>query len=1172
MNTTSRTLWGTAAAAFVAASFTFVQAQSELVFQDNFNLSSSSTDINEGLTGARQSGTAGVTTYLEAEETGPDGGLPFFTEIFDGRLYLWVNDNNEAWPSSWVSPNRNFIDGPTFTLEFDLDPSVLDPGRTSEDWAAVVFGATAPGQFVNGSDGMGILFRSNGRIQFFDGATAIHESSAENPLPAGEIRVRIEVTGQGFSGATPATVALFVNGSPVPLTAEGDAYTRTTGFRGNYLTLLGYAAPGNEWQYAFDNLTVRADTCVRLDPQEISLDSEPTGQLQITLKVPPNFNGGQGGSVILRSSNPGVVAIVGAQDNELTVNFTAGGPTSQTVNLDVVGNGRARILLATEAPDCVGEPAVIVTPLVSSVRNPSFELNYNPAWPHYSSVNDWTGGSGVNRGDGPFHDNGLVPDRAQIAFLQGTSTISQSLSGLEAGQNHWLQVRYNARGCCGGETPDMTVSIDGVPLGTEAAIQPSGGAYYFRNFEFIPAADTALLEISTMPNAGGDSTLLIDAVSVIQRDIGNVVVQNPSFEASGVIPLPGVFTGQRISGWQGEGTFGLNLAGDPFADNGITPHDNLVAFVQGVGSLSQTLTGLIPGETYQVDFAYNARLANQPHLLVTANESVLLDVDVDPVGNNPYHQASASFLADTPSAVIRFAQTTEGDHTFLLDDIRVIGQAINLPCIQLAPDNLQLSVGQTTSEVTVKLLEEVVADGPAVITVTSSDPAVAALPGAVNGTLTLTFQPGGDLVQSVQVVGVAQGAATLLFSESRGVCFDKSGISVLVLRGFVRNPSFEANSHPTFPGYGPIASWSSEGPGNTGVNDATGPFHDNGVIPDRGQIALLQISKTIRQEIVNLTAGDRYWLQFYYNVRNCCGGTIDLTVRFAGSQLQTFANIQPVLETNSYYFAHLEFTATSPTGLLEFETVAAGDATVLLDALTLVQRNAGGVLLRNPSFEASGLVAFPGYITGSIAGWEAGGGGRGVNVSGIGPFADNGANPDQDSVLFLQGEGTFVSQTLTGLTAGQNYTVRFGANARNGNQPILSVSLDDYTAPALAVTPVGNANPYHALEVVVPATSSEGLLRFEQTASGDHTVLLDNVVVVPGGTLPEPQATLSVNRNAEGNIQLHWPASAADFLLQSTSALPGGWETAPEPVVIEGDQRTVTVEATGNARYFRLRK
>jgi hypothetical protein len=327
------------------------------------------------------------------------------------------------------------------------------------------------------------------------------------------------------------------------------------------------------------------------------------------------------------------------------LNFTAGGPTAQTINLEVVGSGRASILMATAAPDCMGDPAVIVTPWSAACATPASRANYNPTWPHYSPVDDWTGGSGVNRADGPFHDNSVVPDRAQIAFLQGTSAISQLLTGLEPGKNHWLQVRYNARNCCGGETPDMTVSIDGTALGTEAAIQPSGGVYYFRNFEFVPTMDTALLEISTKPNAGGDSTLLIDAVTVIQRDAGNVVSRTPASKPAASSRSPAPSPDQRISGWQGEGTFGLNLSGDPFADNGITPHETWSPSSRGsVRSANPDRPD--PGETYRsVSPTTRARATNRT-CWSPPTTAVLLDVDVDPVGNASYHQASASFLAD----------------------------------------------------------------------------------------------------------------------------------------------------------------------------------------------------------------------------------------------------------------------------------------------------------------------------------------------------------------------------------------------------------------------------------------------------------------------------------------------------------------------------------------------
>lgn len=1168
-----RSPWG-ALAVLVAASGMCIQAQSDLVFQDTFDLPYFTDDINDGIDTGRQSGTAAPVPYTEDASTMPGGDNDFETTIYfngaDNVLSLWqVTD----W--TWVSPNRNFTDGPTFSVEFDLSRSVANPAQDSTDWAAIVFGATFPGAFVNSSDGMGILFRSNGGYQVFNGATAVYENPEGTVLPADDLHVRIEVSAADFAGSGDAVVSLFVNDVAVPLSAEADTYTRPGGFLGNYLTLQGYAATGNQWEYWFNNLTLRADTCVRFEPQTLILDEDPAGNIPVEVYVSSNFNGGQPGTVTLTSNNPNIVQLVGAQDNQLTLNFTPGGPISQTVNLAIQGRGRAYIYLSTDASDCVSGPLLVETlpvPSRAHVVNPSFEADYNAVWPHYGTNEGWTGGSGSNRGDGPFHDNGTIPDRGQIAFQQGTGVISQELTHLEPGENYWVQVRYNARGCCGGETPDMTVSVDGVPLGTEAAIAPAAGPYYFRNFEFVPTAEVALLEIATVPHAAGDSTLLFDAVTVVKRGAGQVVVQNPSFEASGSLPLPGTLPeGEHLSGWQTEvteGAVGLNLAGDPYADNGDVPDQDLVAFIQGAGSLSQTLVGLIPGETYQVDFACNARTGSTPHLLVTADEAVLFDDDVNPVGEGDYHQGSGSFVAASGSVVLRFAQTAEGDQTVLLDDIRVSGEAVNLPCIQLNPANIQVSVDQISTEVTVKLLEDVVANGPATVTVTSSDAEVAMLPGAVDGTLTLIFDS-ASLTQTVEVAGVAPGTARLLFTEPRGVCFDKPGIDVLVLGGFVRNPSFEANSHPSYPGYGPINSWSSEGGGNTGINGPDGPFHDNGLIPDRRQVALLQTEKTIRQEVVGLTPGKQYWLQFYYNARNCCGGIIDLFVRFGGDDLATIASVAPVLDTNPYHFKQIAFTATAPSGTLEFQTLNSGDATVLLDAVTIVQRDPGGILVRNPSFEASGLVPSPGYIDRAIAGWDAGGGGRGVNLSYVGPFADNGVNPDQDNVLFLQGEGTFISQTLTGLTAGENYTARFAANGRSGNAPVLKVLFDGAVAFESTITPVGEGNPYHTLEAVFTASGEEGVLRFEQTATGDQTVLLDNVVVVPGGT---PAVRLSAARQAEGMIRLSWPASAEGYVLQETAALPGGWTDSTAPVTIEGNEKIVMVEANAAARFYRLKK
>src|SRR5207253_1141745 len=117
--------------------------------------------------------------------------------------------------------------------------------------------------------------------------------------------------------------------------------------------------------------------------------------------------------------------------------------------------------------------------------------------------------------------------------------------------------------------------------------------------------------------------------------------------------------------------------------------------------------------------------------------------------------------------------------------------------------------------------------------------------------------------------------------------------------------------------------------------------------------------------------------------------------------------------------------------------------------------------------------------------------GYGVNVSGVGPFADNGKNPDQDSVAFLQGAGS-LSQKLTGLTVNANYTAKFAVNARAGNTARLKVTFDGASLLEEDVTPVGGLNAYATKQVTFTAAGEEGVLKFEQVAAGDNTVLLDN--------------------------------------------------------------------------------
>lgn len=489
-----------------------------------------------------------------------------------------------------------------------------------------------------------------------------------------------------------------------------------------------------------------------------------------------------------------------------------------------------------------------------------------------------------------------------------------------------------------------------------------------------------------------------------------------------------------------------------------------------------------------------------------------------------------------------------------------------LPCVIANPNQINGMVGTTaTVSVTVpKLLNQAQATS---VTLESADASVATLVGAVNGKLTLNFPAGDTGPKTAEVNLLKHGQTTINLSNSDGACI-YSPVAVVSRSSFILNPSFEENYPATWPHYGPANGWN--GSTGIGVNKGDGPFHDNGVIPDRSQVLLVQGTTAVSQDLAGLIPGKSYWVQFHYNARNCCGGTISLSVRFAGEELATL-DVTPVLGSNPYRTASVKFVASADAGTLQFATAASGDATVLIDAVGVVQRDDGNVVIMNPSFEASGMPAWPGYLQpGRLSGWT-GAGNYGVNFSGAGPFADNGENQDQDLVALIQGQGSSLSQEISGLNAGQNYTLTFAVNARGGNAPHLRVSVNGTAVLDDDVTAVGGTAAYLVKRVVFAAPADKATLKFEETAPGDNTLLLDNVAVVPGGTVEE-KVSLKVARVDASSVRVSWPTSATGYHLQSAATLPGAWQNSGAPVVVEGNENAVYINPSGLSQFFRLQK
>jgi hypothetical protein len=831
----------------------------------------------------------------------------------------------------------------------------------------------------------------------------------------------------------------------------------------------------------------------------------------------------------------------------------------------------------------VGASLLLAGPAMAAsfVLNPSFENDFNETWPHYGPLSDWThgGGTGTNRADGPFHNAGTpVPDRAQVALQQGSGQLSQIITGLTPGQTYWIQFYYDVRACCGTYAMDIAVKWDDQEIDKITGVEPvtGGNPFRFRNVPFTPASDTGTLAFAT--TATGDATALFDGVTIVPGDPGRVVVANPSFEASGTPEPPGYLTAG--AGWTGGGveTIGVNAAGGDFANNGTVPDQDHVVFIQGPGYIEQTVRGLAAGETYSVSFKYNARTGNTPTLRLSVDGATRFEQAVTPVGGTAaYTSGSANFVATATSAVIRFEQTDAGDQTVLLDDIRIAGVVLEpIPNLKVGPPRLELGPGQqalASFTVSQKRLES----GAATVVVRMANEGVARFVDAdVDGQVTLVFPQGSpETILTTAIEGVGRGATTVQIVDNGGHDGVDGTILVNGVTSFVVNPSFEATGTGPGVGYTAIQGWA----GGSGINATGQPFLDNGLLPDREQVAFIQGTGLMSQTIAGLTAGQRYAVQFAYNVRNCCdGGTMAMALRVDGNELADVPEVLAVGVGSPFHFLNAAFTASGPTANLEIATTAAGDATLLLDAISVVPQAAGEIVVQNPSFEASGVPAGVGYQN-AMAGWSFTGG-HGVNIDTVGPFADNGVAGAQDRVAFIQGPAS-LSQVIQGLTPGTAYTLEYLVNARNGDSPggtPYKVLVDGVEVLNTVQDPVGPGNPYTSVSIPFTAAADTAEIKFEGLAAGtvedDQSLLLDDVRIRPADTGTGLSVPMTITLVAGNSVNIAWPTSApAGLVLHSSTTLQlNSWSPVTTVPFVNGGSYNVLEVIDGPARYYRLVK
>ncbi len=339
------------------------------------------------------------------------------------------------------------------------------------------------------------------------------------------------------------------------------------------------------------------------------------------------------------------------------------------------------------------------------VTNPSFQADSFPTFPGYrggsnpAAITGWTGGGGINGSDlgagTPFADNGAYPDGTRVAFIQGPGSLTQTLNGFTVGQRYWVQVWMNARNCCG-DQPKVSVTLGGASLLPLTQLSPVGGAaaYYLANFAWTATATSALLSINSQAAAAGDASAVFDAVAVIKRGTSEVVIANPSFEASGVVP--GAYA--NVGGWSVIGTggqSGINAAAGTFLDNGVVPDGNNGLFLQNTNAaqsigVQQSVAGLVPGQTYRLTLRYNSRSAgDDARLRVSIDGLTAFNAIIAPVGvAQPFHTLTFDFTTSSETALLKIENAGNGaDSTALVDSVSLaaFGAAVTPPLALPSP-------------------------------------------------------------------------------------------------------------------------------------------------------------------------------------------------------------------------------------------------------------------------------------------------------------------------------------------------------------------------------------------------------------------------------------------------------------------------------------------------------
>jgi len=894
------------------------------------------------------------------------GGGNYFTGLIDEvRIFTFAPG---AFNPAWLLVNSHSLPQPAFTNVAALAVSAN----------TVTVGATVtPNAPAGGS----------AQVWFQYGLTTNYDSlSATNTIAAGPAQPVTAV----LSGLQPNTLyhfrAVATNG--VAAGASGDA---------TFLTQV--LAPAVTWQPVSGVTGTNATLNAQVDPNEaatkvyfnwgLTAAYGQTDAVNLSLgytavPVADELTNLAADTVyhyqIVASNSAGVTA-----SSDLTLTSGAGAPlvtllapggitaTNAMLNGTVNPNGADTTVLFI-----YGTSAVFTAP---SLPNPSFEANTYTQYPGYANGNGgvitgWQISDG-NRiglnsaGVAPFADNGAIPDGSNVAFIQSGGneavTLSTTLVGLTAGQTYQVNFRANSRASTAGTNP--TWSLNGGAYVPFTAAPPVGGTnpYYTNSATFLATNPTATLALRNQFN--GDSTVLVDAFTVNQLS-GVSVLAATNVATPVAYALAGLSPGTTYYyELTGINSAGAATASEASFTTAIAAPAVTTLAATGFSATNASLSGAVnpngAATTAYFQYGVTTNYGSFSATNTLAATNITLAV-ANVIGNlaagTTYHFQLVAVNAAGTSAGADLSVTTIAGPTVTTLAVSAFTATNATLNGTVNPGNgattAWFQYGLTTAYGTSSATNALAA--------TNATLSVANVIGNLAAATTYHFQlvanngagttTGADLtfttVAAPTVITLAASGVTATTATLNGTVNPGNGPTLayfaygwttnLTLPG-LPNPSFEADSYPSAPGYasqngGTITGWALSDANYIGLNSTNDTaFADNGAIPDGANVAFIQSVYneivTLATTLTDLLPGQIYQVSFRANSR---ASTIAPNPSWSlnGGALVPFTAAPPVGSTNAYYTNSATFVATSTNATLVLQNQYYQDCTVLVDAFT----------------------------------------------------------------------------------------------------------------------------------------------------------------------------------------------------------------------------------------------